>query len=150
MFPAGWYPDPHTPNQVRYWDGTQWTGATALSAEQGYRKKNAKPGTGLATANLIAPFVVGTLLAVGYTFFSIMLGEAPHYRDDIGITVTYQAITWLWLLTPVTQTIVGIFGILKHKQYRLALTLNIISTLIGIVGALLLGSFVVPLSLGMV
>lgn len=23
----GWYPDPAAPNQVRYWDGTDWTGA---------------------------------------------------------------------------------------------------------------------------
>ena len=23
--PAGWYPDPHQPAQLRYWDGTAWT-----------------------------------------------------------------------------------------------------------------------------
>jgi hypothetical protein len=23
--PAGWYPDPESPNQMRYWDGGQWT-----------------------------------------------------------------------------------------------------------------------------
>src|SRR4029453_4227352 len=22
---ANWYPDPHDPNQLRYWDGHQWT-----------------------------------------------------------------------------------------------------------------------------
>ena len=22
---ANWYPDPHDPNQLRYWDGQQWT-----------------------------------------------------------------------------------------------------------------------------
>lgn len=26
--PAGWHPDPHDPNQLRWWDGTQWTSAT--------------------------------------------------------------------------------------------------------------------------
>lgn len=26
--PAGWYPDPQTPTQARYWDGQQWTGQT--------------------------------------------------------------------------------------------------------------------------
>jgi hypothetical protein len=23
--PAGWHPDPHDPNQIRYWDGNAWT-----------------------------------------------------------------------------------------------------------------------------
>lgn len=27
--PQGWYPDPHTASQQRWWDGTQWTGHTA-------------------------------------------------------------------------------------------------------------------------
>lgn len=26
--PAGWYPDPQSPAQARYWDGQQWTGQT--------------------------------------------------------------------------------------------------------------------------
>ena len=24
--PARWYPDPHDPARLRYWDGAQWTG----------------------------------------------------------------------------------------------------------------------------
>ncbi|WP_082524330.1 DUF2510 domain-containing protein [Microbacterium sp. Root322] len=30
--PAGWYPSPEDPNQVRYWDGAQWTQNTAPAA----------------------------------------------------------------------------------------------------------------------
>ena len=26
--PAGWYSDPHTPGQTRWWDGTAWTSFT--------------------------------------------------------------------------------------------------------------------------
>ncbi|ROS31707.1 DUF2510 domain-containing protein [Cellulomonas sp. PhB150] len=24
--PADWYPDPHAPARLRYWDGARWTG----------------------------------------------------------------------------------------------------------------------------
>ncbi|MFS0911267.1 DUF2510 domain-containing protein [Microbacterium sp. 179-I 3D2 NHS] len=27
--PAAWHPDPENPNQLRWWDGNQWTSATA-------------------------------------------------------------------------------------------------------------------------
>jgi hypothetical protein len=30
--PAGWYPDPKLPSQLRYWDGTTWTAHTAPAA----------------------------------------------------------------------------------------------------------------------
>lgn len=30
--PAGWYPDPASANPQRFWDGTQWTDATAIPA----------------------------------------------------------------------------------------------------------------------
>jgi uncharacterized RDD family membrane protein YckC len=30
--PAGWYPDPSSPGQQRYWDGTAWTDNTAPGA----------------------------------------------------------------------------------------------------------------------
>ena len=30
--PAGWYPDPENPAQVRYWDGQSWSDSTAPAA----------------------------------------------------------------------------------------------------------------------
>lgn len=38
--PAGWYPDPRNPGQIRFWDGSVWTEHTALQAPQ--------PGTQVA------------------------------------------------------------------------------------------------------
>ncbi|MEZ5115258.1 MAG: heavy metal-binding domain-containing protein [Candidatus Nanopelagicales bacterium] len=32
--PAGWYPDPHDPTRLRWWDGAQWTDQTQASISE--------------------------------------------------------------------------------------------------------------------
>ncbi len=32
--PAGWFPDPHNPTQLRWWDGTQWTEQSQASISE--------------------------------------------------------------------------------------------------------------------
>ena len=41
--PAGMYPDPEIPGQLRYWDGNQWTSNVAQSAPQGLPPAFATP-----------------------------------------------------------------------------------------------------------
>lgn len=41
--PAGWYPDPQTPGQHRYWDGTAWSEQTSPAAPVGAYPVGAYP-----------------------------------------------------------------------------------------------------------
>jgi Protein of unknown function (DUF2510) len=49
---AGWYPDPSTPDLLRYWDGTQWTHSTAPVAS---KEKSPASGSPEASAAAGAP-----------------------------------------------------------------------------------------------
>ncbi|WP_164234099.1 G5 domain-containing protein [Microbacterium hydrocarbonoxydans] len=66
--PAAWYPDPQNPNHLRWWDGVQWTAATApvaaSTAAAATPAVRAKTHTGWRTvAIIVASLVIGGILA---------------------------------------------------------------------------------------
>ncbi len=46
--PAGWYPDPGTAGQLRYWDGNQWTPQTQAASTPSQPQANQPPHPGPA------------------------------------------------------------------------------------------------------
>lgn len=91
--PAGWYPDPQTPGQQRYWDGNAWSEATqplggaapapAYGQQVGYGYAQ---GAGATPANfgqrLAALLIDGVVLGVP---FVIVLGILGAISDALAV-----------------------------------------------------------------
>lgn len=60
---AGWYPDPESPSNVRYWDGAGWTQHSAVSQAPTWQAPALGRGfTSLATAIVVGLFVIVIVL----------------------------------------------------------------------------------------
>jgi hypothetical protein len=88
--PAGWYPDPQVPAQLRYWDGATWSAHTAPSAAP-------PPPPGPSFLNRVAP-------------------PPPGESDDATLVrrlALYERLSgWAWLTLGILQilTIAGIIA----------------------------------------
>jgi uncharacterized RDD family membrane protein YckC len=108
--PAGWYPDPNTPGQQRYWDGTTWTDNTAPGSgappaapygaptQMGYGYAQGGPELASFGTRLVA-YILDSLI-VGIPF-AILYGIAFAISDALGI-IAY---------------IVGLVGIVYYFAY---------------------------------
>jgi uncharacterized RDD family membrane protein YckC len=128
--PAGWFPDPETTNQLRFWDGTQWTGHTAAAPETERIQPilaTASPAHlslagwwRRAAAWFIDSLVVGIPLYVidillGYIFYShasafVVVTHSPtagaHARVIEGAFTSAATIAYaIWFLGHRTQTV---------------------------------------------
>lgn len=95
--PPGWYPDPQTPGQQRYWDGQAWTenvaplapaappAAPVTTVEQQYVPA---PPPKSNKGCIIALVVLGVILLLGVVGFFVavnVLGDkAEDFISDVG------------------------------------------------------------------
>lgn len=74
--PAGWHPDPEGNNQLRHWDGQQWTSATEPMPEAAPQSEPPSPETPEAVqkrkrTNLIAAGIAGVMI-VGFLGYALV------------------------------------------------------------------------------
>lgn len=86
----GWYPDPHAPQRLRWYDGHQWT-SHSQPTPAGQPPRSRKLSTGsivlivLGAIVLLCAVVVIVVVAVAVVAYvaniaqGVVCGEAPHY-----------------------------------------------------------------------
>ncbi|ROZ52979.1 DUF2510 domain-containing protein [Rhodococcus sp. WS1] len=93
--PAGWHPDPEGNNQLRYWDGQQWTSATQPMPEAAPQSEPPSPETPEAAqkrkrTNLIAAGIAGVVI-VGFLGYALVGNGGDDKETAAAETTTSRA-----------------------------------------------------------
>jgi hypothetical protein len=122
--PAGWYPDPHQPGQVRYWDGASWTGHTHTSGPVAFPTASVPAtvpfGIGKAlrvmlTVQTVA-FGVLTLVALNYYAKGNDFLDNPTFSNGDAATSAENAYLGLWSILAVSGIACGVLLIIWSFQ----------------------------------
>lgn len=106
--PAGWFPDPQMPGQLRYWDGASWTAHTQPG------------GVGAAVPNAegaVASLVLGILSIAGSCTFvtgipAMVLGRrAIKAVDASGGTLGGRGLAQAGFWTGLAGTVLGVLAL---------------------------------------
>jgi hypothetical protein len=144
--PTGWFPDPWDATALRYWDGRNWTGLTALRSPA--KQPHPSLPIGAAWGALITLMV--SLVASRYILRAIadfewpifvyviilaILGYAPallwcryasrhwgtgRFRDDVGMKARWVDTGWgpvTWIACLITEVVVGALVVGFHIPF---------------------------------
>lgn len=117
MHPAGWYTDPGSPGQLRYWDGYRWTDHThphgppgPWSQPSGYTTAPGPVPAPTWTGYPAQPVVAAKNPAVSLIVSFFLPGVGSMINGDVGTGV---AILLIWLISiPLTFFLIGFFTLI--------------------------------------
>lgn len=99
--PPGWYPDPASPGNLRWWDGSRWTDQFS-TPQQSVQMTGPYPG--YAPGNYAAsPYGPGHYATGNYTLVPF---QRPSISRD---TPVYSALIWVITLLPLLSTLLLLF-----------------------------------------
>ena len=120
LVPAGWYPDPEVPGQMRWWDGSQWYASTA------------PPRVGLGDSfRALSSVLVGLLVTLGVLYLVLVgLYVWGLAGLDSGSDVPMDAVPVGYLVIEAVAGLVGLLVLIATVvvwciwQFRLARAAN--------------------------
>lgn len=123
--PAGWYPDPQTPGQQRYWDGSAWAEATpAAPPAPGVApvagpttSTNAIVGLVLAIVSwVVCPIIAAIVALVLARSSSKEIAASDGRVGGAGLNTATRIIAWLNIAVSIVAGIViaalAVFGVI--------------------------------------
>ncbi|MFL6107958.1 MAG: DUF2510 domain-containing protein [Marmoricola sp.] len=150
--PAGWYPDPQDPSQVRYWDGQAWSETTAPAGPVA-PSEPAAPAAPSDTSPYGAPSdpAAGQGYGAGYpsypSYSSFPAGQPgmpnPYAEQKPSNTLSIIGIVCGaigFLICPIVLGIAGlVLGFVARSKKEPLANVALIVSGIGLVGGLVLG-----------
>lgn len=122
--PAGWYPDPDSPGQQRYWDGSGWTDKTADSTPVSTTRRTADERKAMLAQQVQQAVGRGLRIESQSDFQAVLVEGKPVNHTLHAILTIFTCLVWgiVWAVIAGTggekreMIVVDEFGNVQHQK----------------------------------
>jgi len=122
--PAGWYPDPDSPGQQRYWDGSEWTDKTMDNTPVSTTRRTADERKAMLAQQVQQAVGRGLRVESQSEFQAVLIEGKPVNHTLHAILTIFTCLLWgiVWAVIAGTggekreMIVVDEFGNVQHQK----------------------------------